>query len=66
MFLILVNGTSRSSFISSRGLRQEDPLSPFLFSVVADGISPIHKKAERVGLIQGFRVSDGGQMVSHL
>lgn len=62
MFSIMVNGTSKGFFPSSRGLGQGDPLSPFLFSLVADGISAILKNAERVGLIGSLRVGDGGKM----
>lgn len=44
-FSILVNGTSIDFFKSSRVLHQGDPLSPFLFSLVVDGVSAIIRKA---------------------
>lgn len=65
-FFILINETSKGFFKSSRGLRQGDPLSPFLFSLVADGLPAILKQAERHGLIEGFEVGDDRVMVSHL
>lgn len=58
--------THQKNSSHSWGLRQGDPLSPFLFSLVADGISAISKNAKRVGLIGGFRVRDGRHVVSHL
>jgi hypothetical protein len=38
-FSILINGSPSPTFKSSRGIRQGDPLSPFLFILMAEGIS---------------------------
>jgi hypothetical protein len=34
--VLKVNNTVGSCFKSGKGVRQEDPLSPFLFNIVAD------------------------------
>ena len=55
-FAILVNGNAKGWVKASRGLRQGDPLSPFLFTLVADVLSRLMIKAEEIGLTEGFFV----------
>jgi len=55
-FSILVNGTPLSFFYSSRGLRQGDPLSPFLFVVVMEALSWMLIAALDQGNLTGFSV----------
>ncbi|GJT26942.1 ribonuclease H-like domain-containing protein [Tanacetum coccineum] len=47
---ILVNRSPTEEFCLERGVRQGDPLSPFLFILVAEGLNAIIKKR----LIRGF------------
>eukprot|EP00253_Pinus_taeda_P009198 PITA_09198 len=44
-FSILINGIPTSTFYSTRGIRQGDPLSPFLFIIMAEGLGRCIKNA---------------------
>jgi len=42
--LVLVIGTPKKEFGVGRGLRQGDPLSPFLFLIATEGLNVIMSK----------------------
>ena len=68
-FLILVNGSPIGFFCNSRGLRQGDSPSPYLFVIVMEALSSLLKKANLGGFLSGWRVSGRGREgveVSHL
>ena len=44
-FSVLINGKPRGKFKGFKGLRQEHPLSPFLFTLVADRLSRLMERA---------------------
>lgn len=50
----------------SRGLRQSDPLSSYLFILCAEGLSSLIKRHESLGLLHGVRAARRAPMVSHL
>ncbi|PNX79011.1 ribonuclease H, partial [Trifolium pratense] len=55
---VLVNGSPTDDFKVSKGLRQGDPLSPFLFLIAAEGLTGMVKKAVNIGKFRGFKVHD--------
>ena len=68
-FSVLINGTPEGFFNSSRGLRQGDPISPYLFVIGMEALSRLIHRAVEGGFLSGCRV-DGrggnGALVSHL
>ncbi|RVW32762.1 putative ribonuclease H protein [Vitis vinifera] len=56
-FSVLINGTSSGFFKSSRGLRQGDPLSPYLFVIVMEALSCLLKRAKEGGFLSGWHLS---------
>ena len=64
-FSILVNGSPLETFIPSRGLRQGDPLSPFLFILMMEGLCRAIKHAKLVGGVKGIQLSEDGHALTH-
>jgi hypothetical protein len=64
---VLVNGSPTDEFCIERGLRQGDPLSPFLFLLAAEGFNVLMMAMVEAGLFQGYKVGRGNDMcLSHL
>lgn len=62
-FSILVNGCPKGFFLEERGLRQGDPLSPYLSIMVVDILGRMTSKTESVGLLVGLSPPMGGSTV---
>ncbi|XP_024640828.1 uncharacterized protein [Medicago truncatula] len=64
---VLVNGSPTDEFSLERGLRQGDPLSPFLFLLAAEGLNVLMKALVDTDLFTGYRVGrENSVVVSHL
>ena len=65
-FSVKLNGGLSRCFFPSRGLRQGDPLSPYLFLLCVEGISALLKKAQYDNLIKDVMFGCTGPNVTHL
>ena len=64
---VLVNGSPTCEFPLKRGLRQGDPLSPFLFLLAAEGLNVLMKSVVDNNLYTGYEVGNPNSVVvSHL
>ncbi|KAA3489698.1 putative Transposon TX1 [Gossypium australe] len=65
-YSILINGEEGLSFRSTRGLRQGDPLSPYLFLFCGEGLSVLMRLACQEGKICGAKVCRASPSITHL
>jgi hypothetical protein len=65
-YSVLINETPHGRIIPTRGIRQGDPLSSYLFLLCAEGLSSLLRKVEHDGHIIGIPTFARGFRLSHL
>ena len=65
-YSMIINGSVHGCIFPTRGLRQGDPLSPYLFLLCVDGFSSLIKDAARNQMLSGISICRGCYMVTHL
>ncbi|XP_071708444.1 uncharacterized mitochondrial protein AtMg01250-like [Rutidosis leptorrhynchoides] len=63
---ILINGSPTREFSFGRGIRQGDPLSPFLFILAVEGLNILTKATIDKGLFKGVEIGSDKVLLSHL
>jgi hypothetical protein len=61
---ILINGSRSQEFSVKGGLRQGDPLSSFLFDIVAEGLFVLFQRPSASGYFKGIEYRNG-EYLSH-
>jgi exonuclease III len=64
-FSILINGIPSRTFSPSRGIRQGDPLSPFLFIIMAEGLGRSIQAAIEGNRLKGLPLHGISPPISH-
>ena len=65
-YSVLINGEPHGHITPSRGLRQGDPLSPYLFLLCTEGVHGLLRKAEENGDIRGVSICRSAPKLTHL
>ncbi|XP_071912424.1 uncharacterized mitochondrial protein AtMg01250-like [Coffea arabica] len=61
-----INGQPMGYITPMRGIRQGNPLSPYLFLLCSEGFSNLLRQAIENRKLSGMRISRGGASITHL
>jgi hypothetical protein len=65
-YAVMINGKPCGQIYPERGLRQGDPISPYLFLLCAEALSAMLGAANNEGILSGVPTSKRGPRLSHL
>ena len=64
--VLLRDGKELGPIIPQRGLRQGDPLSPYLFIICAEALSTLAQIKEQAGQLHGCTIARGAPSIYHI
>ncbi|CAM8880259.1 unnamed protein product [Rhodiola kirilowii] len=65
-YKIRINGSTSEAVYPMRGLRQGDPISPYLFVICTEWLSHAIHIQQRQGIIEGIRICKNAPTITHL
>src|ERR1044072_4691938 len=65
-FSVMINGFPHTPFLPQRGLRQGDPISPYLFILCGEVLTAMLKKSVADEAIHGIKISQQAPVISNL
>lgn len=65
-YSFIINGATRGFVQPGRGIRQGDPLSPYLFILCSEVLSGLCKSAQNKGLLKGISIATHCPSLNHL
>lgn len=65
-FSVLINGNPGEKFKTGRGIRQGDPLSPYIFLLCAEGFSAMLSREESLNSFSGLKINRYCPSLTHL
>lgn len=65
-FSVLLNGNSHGFIKPERGIRQADPLSPFIFILCAEALVSCLNSSEKAGRLHVIKLADACPLIHHL
>jgi hypothetical protein len=65
-YYVIINGQPKVHISPTRGIREGDPLSPYLFILCAEALSSLLHWAEYNGALTGFPIIKKGTRLNHL
>lgn len=63
---VLINGTPTKEFRMTKGVRQGDPISSFLFIIAMEGLNVAMNSTVEKGVFQGIKIPGPSPIISHL